>query len=76
MPMLTPLRARFLQQTGEVKDWDVLVVAVRMPNGCIETIVNHKPNVQYKVRYYRETYDEQFRLHHNKMIQIVGYMLV
>jgi len=53
----------------------ILVVAVLLPNGSIETITNTS-GIPDKVKYYMDKYDEQFRLIANPFVQIVGYMLV
>ena len=52
-----------------------LVVAVKLPTGAIELITN-TTNIQSKIDYYTNAYDEEFRLKTNKEIQIVGYMIV
>lgn len=53
----------------------VLVVAVKLPHGAIETITNCHGTAE-KVAYYMHAYDDDFRLNNNKDIQIVGYMIV
>jgi hypothetical protein len=68
------LRKRFLIEAG-IGGWEVLVVAVRLLNGAIETITNYQ-EVRGKIDYYVNAYDDEFRLEVNSGIQIVGYMLV
>lgn len=68
------LRKEFLIQAG-IAGWEVLVVAVRLPNGAIETITNYQ-EVKCKIDYYVNAYDEEFRLKANPDVRIVGYMLV
>jgi hypothetical protein len=69
------LKERFKNDVvnGEVPH--VLVVAVKLPTGVIETITNYH-GLGAKIDYYTNAYDEDFRLKANKDIQIVGYMLV
>jgi hypothetical protein len=52
-----------------------LVVAVKLPTGAIELITN-TDQLQTKVDYYRNAYDDNFCLITNPVIQIVGFMLV
>jgi len=62
----------------ETRPWDlfrVCVVVVQVPSGALETIVNYV-GVSDKIKYYREAYDEEFRLKTNSVIQIVGFLLV
>lgn len=68
------LRKRFLIDSG-IGGWEVLVIAVRLPNGAIETITNYQC-VREKIDYYVTAYDDEFRLKSNPEIRIVGYMLV
>lgn len=68
------LRRKFMIESG-IKGWEVCVVAVRLPNGAIETITNYQ-GLPGKIEYYRKAYDDEFRLKANTAIQIVGYMLV
>lgn len=53
----------------------VLVVVVLMPNGCVETIVNNH-GIPDKLQYYREKYDDDFKLKANPQIEIIGVVLV
>lgn len=73
------LRKRFLEETFSpngtpVKGFDVLVTAVRLPNGPIETIINYQ-GIQSKILYIRESYDDNFKLKANPDVEIVGFML-
>lgn len=68
------LRKRFLIEAG-IKGWEVCIVAVKLPNGAIETITNYQA-VQEKIDYYKNAYDDSFRLKSNPNIRIVGYMMV
>lgn len=53
----------------------ILVVAVKLNTGAIETITNTS-NIRNKLDYYDISYDESFQLKTNPLIRIVGYMLV
>lgn len=52
----------------------LLVVAVKVPSGAIETIINTS-EIFSKMDYYRNSYDESFKLKSCDAIQIVGFML-
>lgn len=76
------LRQRFIEET-EAADFlgtfsqkpTYLIVAVKLPTGAIEVITNTE-QLQTKVEYYRNAYDDNFCLKNNPAIQIVGFMLV
>lgn len=74
-PTQAELRRRFENDTLYMNDVKVIVVAVRLPSGVIETITNTQ-DLTYKAEYYKMAYDEQFRLKANPSIRIVGYMVV
>jgi len=64
---------------NEVTDTDmfaakVLVVAVQLPSGAVETITNYH-DIPLKAKYYMDAYDENFRLKTNPSIRIIGYMI-
>ena len=72
------VRQAFLDDTKDMEDLsDVkyLVVAVKLPTGAIEIITNTE-EIASKIRYYTMMYNEDFRLHNNHDVKIVGYMLV
>lgn len=75
----SPLRRRFLFETDkqnfELEKVKYLVVAVKLPTGAIELITN-TDQIESKVEYYKNAYDDNFCLKTNPAIQIVGYMLV
>lgn len=74
-PVMPDLRKR-LFGVKDAEGYQVLVVAVRMPEGNIETIANHgQAQIERKLAYYMVNYDDQMRLKHNKDIQIVDFML-
>jgi hypothetical protein len=70
------LRRKFIDDAFEaVPEPKVLVVAVRLPSGAIETITNYH-DLPRKILYYTESYDDNFCLKANSGIQIIGYMMV
>jgi hypothetical protein len=69
------LKEQFIEKCKEVSVPKVLTVAVKLPSGAIEVITNTEDTVT-KALYYTDTYDEHFRLKHNKAVQIVGFMVV
>ncbi|UFU00360.1 hypothetical protein KO561_05270 [Radiobacillus kanasensis] len=73
------LRKRFLEEAfapngTPVRNIDVVVTAVRLPNGAIETITNYQ-GVETKLKYLRDAYDDMFCLKANPDVEIVGYMI-
>lgn len=70
------LRARFLQEGEEKKETaQMLIAAVKLPTGAIEVITN-TALIPTKVDYYKNAYNEEFRLKTNSNVQIVGFMFV
>jgi hypothetical protein len=69
------LKERFIEEAKIVSVPKLISVAVKLPSGAIETITNTQDTVT-KALYYTDMYDEEFRLKHNKEVQIVGYMIV
>jgi hypothetical protein len=70
------LKERFIKETNSFKgDFNVLVTAVKLPTGAIEIITNHK-ELKEKIEYLNNAYDDDFRLKHNKDVQIIGYLIV
>jgi hypothetical protein len=53
----------------------MIAVAVKLPSGAIEAIVNYH-EVESKIDYYLNAYDNEFKLKANKDIQIMSYMIV
>jgi hypothetical protein len=53
----------------------VLVTAVRLPSGAIETAENRE-FLNDKIQYILGAYDKDFKLKSNPAIEIVGYMIV
>jgi hypothetical protein len=53
----------------------LLVAAVKLPTGAIEVITNTQ-DLQSKIDYYLNAYDDDFRLKVNPNVQIVNYMLI
>lgn len=64
----------FRNNKGNMYDC-ILVVAVHLPTGATEIITNHY-EVESKMEYYIEKYDDQFKLKANPKVQITGFMLV
>ena len=74
----SPLRMKFLNETdlnNEKRKIAYLIAAVKLPTGAIEIITNTE-QIDSKVEYYRNAYDDNFCLKNNSAIQIVGYMLI
>ena len=74
----SPLRMKFLNETdpnNDARKITYLIVAVKLPTGAIEIITNTE-QIQSKIEYYRNAYDDNFCLKTNTAIKIVGYMLV
>lgn len=69
------MKEKFIKEVSEKDNLKVISVAVKLPSGAIEIITNTQ-DLENKARYYAETYDDDFRLNHNKEIQIVSYMVV
>lgn len=55
--------------------WRVLTVAIKLPSGGIETITNTM-DIESKILYYLQNYDDEFRMVRNTEIKIIGFMLV
>jgi hypothetical protein len=72
------LKSKFVRDTSILENTklSVLTVAIRLPDGNIETIENRGEGIKPKIEYYMKNYDENFCLLHNPNIQIIGYMLV
>ena len=69
-----PLR-RFAEEAAEKKDTAQLIAAVKLPTGAVEVITN-TALLHTKIDYYKNAYDEEFRLKGNSNVQIVGFMFV
>lgn len=69
------LKENFISDTEVVENPQVLVVAVKLPTGAIEIIQNTQ-QLESKIRYYKEAYNDEFRLINNPDVQVVGYMIV
>lgn len=73
---MNKLRARFVNELEHGVDGArLIVVAVKLPSGAIETITNTE-YIPEKLGYYLSAYDDQFRLKANPAVKIVGYMIV
>jgi hypothetical protein len=70
------LRERFNNEIEHGVDGArLLVTAVRLPTGAIETITNTE-YIPEKLGYLTNAYDDRFRLKVNPEVKIVGYMIV
>ena len=70
------LRERFVNELKHGVDGALLiVVAVKLPTGAVETITNTE-YIPEKLGYYLNAYDDEFKLKVNPDIKIVGYMIV
>jgi hypothetical protein len=73
---MNTLRERFVSELNNGVDGaQLIVVAVQLPTGAVETITNTQ-YIPEKLGYYLKAYDEQFRLKANPDVKIVGYMIV
>lgn len=64
----------FHEQYNCYSDIDYLIVVVQRPDGAKELIVNSE-NIEEKIKYYNDFYDENFALRNNSQIKIVGYLI-
>jgi hypothetical protein len=73
---LNRLRERFVNDLQHGVDGArLVVVAVQLPTGAVETITNTE-YIPEKIGYYQNAYDDKFRLKANPEVKIVGYMIV
>lgn len=63
---------RSIDLFGEVTK---MVVAVRLPSGATELIINTE-DFENKMKYYDTMYDDDLKHNHSKAIEIVGCMFV
>ena len=69
------LKEQLLVVAETIKEPRVLVVAVELPTGAIEIITN-TTNIDAKLEYYTTMYDDEFRLHANPKVRVIGAMIV
>ena len=77
---MSPIREKFVEDVNMCREElitpKVLVIAVELPNGGVETEVNYH-EIDDKLDYLINTYDEYFVHKYSKdEVKIVGYMLV
>lgn len=76
---MTELKYQFIEKCREAKSGLIkprlLVVAIKLPSGSIETISNTK-NLMEKMEYYAYNYDDSFKLKANSDVEVVNFMLV
>lgn len=64
-----------MHQNGTpVRNIDVVVTAVRLPNRAIETITIYQ-GIETKLNYLRDAYDDKFCLKANREVEIVGFII-
>lgn len=68
-------KAQYEQSKSRFGEINKVVVAVKLPTGATEIIVNSE-QVESKIHYYLSAYDDGLRLKSNGDIQIVGFMFV
>ena len=64
------LRTRFIEEAEEKGP-----TAVKLPTGAVELITN-TAMLHTKIDYYKNAYNEEFKLKGNTNVQIVGFMFV
>jgi len=73
------LREKFLLQANEVLSgkWEpkLLVTVVQLPSGGQEVATNSS-NIEEKINYILENYDDDFRFKKSPQVQVIGYILV
>jgi hypothetical protein len=70
------LRTRFIEEAEEKGPTaQMLIVAVKLPTGAVELITN-TAMLHTKIDYYKNAYNEEFKLKGNINVQIVGFMFV
>lgn len=73
--MMNKVRERFVNELKHGVDGArLIVVAVKLPTGAIETITNTE-YIPEKLGYYLKAYDDEFRLKTNPNVKIAGYMI-
>jgi hypothetical protein len=73
---LSTLKQLFLNDIEDLgKAPKVLVVAIKLPNDAIEVITNSQ-NIDEKIKYYKENYNDDLRLKHNTDIKIMNWIVL
>ncbi|QQO92471.1 hypothetical protein CPT_Machias_081 [Staphylococcus phage Machias] len=57
------------------KEPEILIVVIKLPSGAKEVISNSS-DLDNKVHYYLENYDDQFRHVRDKKVKIIDFILV
>ena len=68
------LKERFEKEVDLLETFQVLVTLVKLPTGAIEVITNTM-ELENKITYLLNSYDENFCLNANPNVKIVGYVL-
>lgn len=69
------LKKKFMEETENSESIEMIVFAVELPTGATEIIINSQM-IGSKIDYYRNAYDDDFRLKANPDVRIRGYMLL
>lgn len=69
------LKGEFNNKASQKDEFKVLTTAVKLPSGAIEVITNTQ-EIDSKIEYLKNAYDNDFKLKNNPEVQIVGFMLV
>jgi len=69
------LKAKFDNEVSEAVGFKLLVTAVKLPTRAIEVITNTQ-EIDKKIDYLQNAYDNNFELKANSEVKIVGFMLV
>lgn len=57
------------------KEPEILIVVIKLPSGAKEVISNSS-DLDNKVKYYLEMYDDQFRHNRDHNVKIIDFILV
>lgn len=68
------LKQRFLEETADLSDKQVLVTVIQLPTGAKEIITN-TDQLQSKVDYLKNTYDDEFKLKANPAVKIINFLI-
>jgi hypothetical protein len=74
-PVRRTFRLQVVRMSEKEEQPQLLVAAVKLPSGAIEVITNTQ-DLQSKIDYYLNAYDDEFRLKANPNVQIVEFILI
>jgi N12 class adenine-specific DNA methylase len=72
---MSPVRRNFIIECSSLANPACVVAAVQLPTGALEIITNTQ-HVKEKIQYYKERYDDNFRLITNPEVKIVGILII